>query len=170
MDNSKADALKTAFTADISRRLFDECIPRIMSCLEKLTDIQVWWRPNENSNSVGNLVLHLNGNVRQWILSGLAGQEDTRERQAEFKTGRQPGRKQLANLLISLQKDTEPVISRITVPELLSVRPVQIYRESGIAILIHVAEHFSYHTGQIAYITKMLLDEQVHFYDDSKLG
>ena len=59
-------------------------LPRIISCLERLSPEQIWWRPNEASNSVGNLVLHLTGNVRQWIISGLGGAADIRQRDLEF--------------------------------------------------------------------------------------
>lgn len=170
MDPSVATALKEAFISDILRRLFEESLPRIKTCLEKLTTEQIWWRPNENSNSIGNLVLHLNGNVRQWILSGIAGEPDLRERQLEFSGRPHMNAHALASLLDTLEQDTHPVIRQIPLQELLRERPVQVYHETGIAILIHVTEHFSYHTGQIAYITKMLLDSQVHFYDDSILG
>ncbi len=170
MDNSAAAALKEAIISDILRRMFDESLPRIKSCLEKLSTEQVWWRPNENSNSIGNLVLHLNGNIRQWILSGIAGEPDLRKRPSEFSARQPMDTKTLISLLEKLHQDTYPVIRHIRLTNLLEKRSVQIYEETGVSILIHVTEHLSYHTGQIAYITKMLLDSQVHFYDDSILG
>src|SRR5437868_10305740 len=64
--------------------LLHDYLPKIESCLRLLTDEQTWWRPNAESNSIGNLLLHLAGNVRQWIVSGLGGQPDERVRQTEF--------------------------------------------------------------------------------------
>src|SRR5215831_16370096 len=66
-------------------KLLDEYWPRLRSCAEQLTDEQVWWRPNEASNSIGNLMLHLNGNVRQWLVDSFGKHEDTRNRPAEFQ-------------------------------------------------------------------------------------
>lgn len=170
MDHSTAEGLKEAFISNILHRLFEESMPRIKTCLEKLTTEQIWWRPNENSNSIGNLVLHLDGNVRQWILSGIAGVPDLRIRHLEFTSRKPIDAHALITILDNLQRDTHSVIRQVQLRDLLEKRPVQVYHETGVSILIHVTEHFSYHTGQIAYITKMLLDQQVDFYDDSLLN
>src|SRR6185436_5232970 len=73
-----------AFIKESRRLLVEEYLPKIERCLEKLTDEQIWWRPNAESNSIGNLLLHLSGNARQWIVCGLGGAPDERVRQAEF--------------------------------------------------------------------------------------
>ena len=65
-------------------RFEERYLPRIVGCLEQLSDDEIWWRPNEASNSIGNLVLHICGNMRQWIISGLGGAEDLRQRDKEF--------------------------------------------------------------------------------------
>src|SRR4029077_8434606 len=70
--------------ADARRLLSQEYLPKIERCLERLTDEQIWWRPNEQSNSIGNLLLHLSGNARQWIVCGVGGATDARDRDAEF--------------------------------------------------------------------------------------
>jgi len=70
--------------SEVRRRLIDESMPRLKSCLEKLSEEDIWWRPNDNSNSVGNLILHLCGNIRQWMLAALGGSVDNRVRQKEF--------------------------------------------------------------------------------------
>jgi uncharacterized damage-inducible protein DinB len=156
--------ITAALTSEVKHRLYDECLARIRACLDKLTDDQVWWRPNESSNSIGNLLLHLNGNVHQWILTGLGGQEDHRKRQQEFDERKQIPKEQLWNLLYTTMLELIPVIDSVTPEELLRKRPVQTFEESGITILIHVTEHFSYHTGQIAWITKMFTSEDLGFY------
>ena len=151
-------------------RLFRENIPRIKKCLEQLNTEQIWWRPNDHSNSIGNLVLHLCGNVRQWILAGLDGQKDLRKRQLEFDEKGPVPTKTLFDLLVGLETDVRIVLKNVRSDSLIQVHDVQIYRESGVSILIHVIEHFSYHTGQIAWITKMILDEDLKFYGDTDLG
>lgn len=170
VEYQNADLIRKEILRDVALRLFDENTPRIKKCLKKLTVDQIWWKANQNSNSIGNLVLHLNGNVRQWILSGLDGQPDVRKRQLEFDEDNKLNHPALIDLLDLLEWDTREVFKRISTPQLMQKRPVQIYEETGISILIHVTEHFSYHTGQIAFITKMLLDNQVGFYDNVNLG
>jgi uncharacterized damage-inducible protein DinB len=164
-----SDQLRDAFIQDVIVRLYDESLPRVLKCLDQLSDEQIWWRPNESSNSIGNLVLHLNGNVNQWIYSGLGGFPDTRHRQTEFDERSVIDRRMLAELLTETMERIQPVILNISIDQLLSKRAVQTFEETGISILIHVTEHFSYHTGQIAYITKMLMDKSLGFYEGIKL-
>ena len=162
--------IRNALIAEVLLRLYDESLPRIIKCLEQLSENQIWWRPNESSNSIGNLVLHLCGNVSQWIGSGLGGLPDTRTRQAEFDKRQGISREELSQLLLSAMEQIKPVISNLPADELLRTRAVQTFEESGLSILVHVTEHFSYHTGQIAYITKMLTDKSLGFYDGVILG
>ena len=157
--------LRDALIEEVLLRLYDESLPRILKCLGQLSEKQIWWRPNESSNSIGNLVLHLCGNVSQWIGSGLGGFPDTRTRQAEFDKREGINREELSQLLSSTMEQIKPVISNLPADELLNKRAVQTFEESGLSILIHVTEHFSYHTGQIAYITKMLTDNPLGFYE-----
>jgi uncharacterized damage-inducible protein DinB len=157
--------LSNALNAEVLLRLYDESLPRILKCLGQLNDKQIWWRPNASSNSIGNLVLHLCGNVSQWIGSGLGGFPDTRARQAEFDKREGISKEEMAQLLTSAMEQIKPVISNLPAEELLRYRNVQTFEESGLSILIHVTEHFSYHTGQIAYITKMLTDNPLGFYE-----
>lgn len=159
------EQLRKALVDEVLHRLYDESLPRILRCLDRLTNEQIWWRPNESSNSIGNLVLHLCGNVNQWIYSGLGGFPDDRIRQAEFDTREFIDREDLKIALESTMEKARTVIERITVNEILRIRPVQTFEEKGLSIMIHVTEHFSYHTGQIAYITKMLSDKPLGFYD-----
>ena len=161
-----ATQIHTALIQEVDHRLFDESLTRILECLEKLTDEQIWWRPNESSNSIGNLVLHLCGNVRQWIGTGLGNLPDTRKRQTEFDERRQIERDVLVSELVSTMTMAKSVISNLPEKELLTSRPVQTFNETGMSILIHVTEHFSYHTGQIAYITKLLSGKSLSFYEE----
>lgn len=156
--------LRTAFIDNILRYLIEENFPRVIKCLDMLSEEQIWYRPNAQSNSVGNLVLHLAGNLTQWALDGVGGRKFKRARQAEFEADRTKTKSELIGLVDQLKNDLDPVIRNISTAELLRVRPVQIYEESGVTILIHVTEHFSYHTGQIAYLTKWLTGQPTNFY------
>lgn len=142
---------------------------KIHTAFEKISEQNLWWRPNMESNSMGNILLHLCGNITQYILSGLGGAEDHRKRSSEFsETGPLLKQELLNNLDQTLEKVYE-VIRQCTEPDLLQKRHVQVYEITGINILIHVTEHFSYHTGQIIYFTKWQSGEAMHFYDDKKL-
>jgi uncharacterized damage-inducible protein DinB len=113
---------------------------------------------------VGNLVLHLVGNLRQWVLEGLGGIPYDRKRNEEFTAHHTKTKAELLQMLAALQKELDETINKVTAEELLKIRPVQVYEETGVAILIHVTEHFSYHTGQIAFLTKWLTNRQTGFY------
>lgn len=145
-------------------RIFDESYPRILKCLDLLNEDQVWERPNEQLSSVGNLVLHLVGNVRQWINSGLGGHEDTRKRDREFLESSRCSKWKLKLLLEDLKRDVEGILKKLTAEDLVKVRKVQVFEESGLSILVHVMEHFSYHTGQITWQTKMLTNVDTKYY------
>ena len=155
---------------EVRYRIHDECLKRVHYCLDQLTEDQIWWRPNKESNSIGNLVLHLCGNLRQWIMTGIGNQPDVRTRQREFDERGPVSRAELKERLQSVVEEILPVISQVGPEDLIVKRPVQVYHETVTTILIHVTEHFSYHTGQIAWITKMLTSEDLGFYKDLDLG
>jgi len=148
------DDFRDLLVNEVHRRLIVENIPRIKKCLGELTTEEIWFRPNENSNSVGNLVLHLCGNVRQWLLSGLGGYPDHRMRQKEFDELGPIPTSVLERHLNELAEETGKVLKKLTAEKLLQPVEVQGFRESGISVLVHVVEHFSYHTGQITYYVK----------------
>ena len=139
-----------------SRHVLGEVyLPRIARCLASLSEEEIWWRPHATSNSVGNMVLHLEGNVRQWILSGLGGAPDHRDRDKEFAAQGSLPRRQLLNHLSGTVNEACRVLARLTPQDLASLRSIQGYRLRGFQALYHVTEHFAYHAGQIILITKM---------------
>ncbi len=169
MSEPTLEAFARAFVAECERRLFDESWPRLKKCLAQLSEDEIWYRPNHRTVSVGNLVLHLNGNVRQWILSGLAGAPDTRNRPREFS---EPGPISTERLLQPLEAtlaEVRQVLADLPPTALLARRPVQTFEETGLAILIHVVEHFSYHVGQIAYFVKSTKGVDLGFYQGMRL-
>ncbi len=156
-------------TADIfldfsRRKLLEQYWPRLRGCVERLTDEQLWWRPNPASNSVGNLVLHLNGNVQQWLVGSFSRNEDTRNRPAEFQAdGGLPASVLIAQLGATMQQASE-VLSRLTEADLLARFEIQGYQVTGLQAVYQVVEYFGMHYGQIVFITKALSGEDLGFY------
>lgn len=156
--------IKDNLIREVRRRIIEESVPRIKKCLHLLNESQIWQRPNEQTTSVGNLVLHLMGNLRQWVLSGIDGQPDHRQRSEEFaETGPVPTEKLIRDL-DSLMAEVDQALNRITPEVLTKKRNVQGFEESVLSILVHVTEHFSYHTGQITYYTKSTLNVDLQYY------
>ncbi len=141
-----------------------ENTPRIAKCMQELTEEEVWQRPNASSNSIGNLILHLCGNITQYIISSLGGKDDLRVRDEEFAAVGGYTRAQLISKLEGTVSEAIQIIKNATEEEALRQRPVQAYNFSGIGNIIHVVEHYSYHTGQIAFWTKLLKNKDLGFY------
>jgi uncharacterized damage-inducible protein DinB len=155
----------TSLFLEFSRnKLLGQYWPRMRACVESLSDEQLWWRPNPASNSVGNLLLHLNGNVRQWLVASFSHQPDARNRPAEFNATSQPAASVLINQLDDTLQQAAAVLARLTEADLLAQYEIQGYRVSGLAAIYQVIEHFGLHHGQIIYITKMLRGEDLGFY------
>ena len=144
--------------------------PRIAQCLGLLTEAEVWQRPNAASNSVGNLILHLCGNIRQYIISGLGKQPDGRERDAEFAATEAFTKQELLQKLEATVQEAAAVIEAADEENLLAERVVQGIAITGVGIVVHVVEHYSYHAGQIAFWTKLLKDKDLAFYGDTDLN
>lgn len=164
-----AQQIRTQIVSEAKRRMI-ESVNRIRKCLGLLTEEEIWRRPNEHTVSVGNLVLHLCGNARQWILSGLGGRADHRERDREFAV---PGPVDTAKLLQdmdALMDEIDQVLQQLTSEALVTGRSVQGFEETGIGIILHVVEHFSYHTGQIVYYTKVTKNIDLGLYQGINLN
>jgi len=132
-----------------------------------LTDEQIWWRANDETNSIGNLVLHLCGNARQWIVCGVGGAPDARDRDAEFAQREVIGRDELLQLIRSTLSDVGSVLKNLDRDVLLETRTIQGSEVDVLEAIFHVTEHFSMHTGQIIMLTKMLTASDLRFYDFS---
>ncbi len=156
------------FTSDFLRStremLLDQSWPRLRACVESLTDEQIWWRPNPSSNSIGNLMLHLNGNVTQWIIASFSHADDARNRPAEFSRTDGISRDELIRTLSTTMERVSEVLAKVTEADLQGRFDIQGYRPTGLEAIYHVVEHFALHYGQVAYITKMLSDRDLGFY------
>jgi uncharacterized damage-inducible protein DinB len=157
--------------ADLTRPLLKEAhrvlvetyLPRIARCLKLLSDEEIWWRPNPASNSVGNLVLHLQGNIRQWIIAGLGGQADRRDRDREFtETGPVPRHMLLGGLRKTI-KEADRILENLSQSDLLRLYSIQGYRVTGLQAVCHVSEHFAFHAGQVIFVTKLRRGQDLKF-------
>lgn len=139
-------------------------LPRIERAIASLSDSQFWWRPNHSSNSIANLLLHLSGNVRQWILSGIAGEPDRRKRQKEFDTRGGMTKEEISAQLRSTVIAAASVLRSLDSGALTARRHIQGNDVTVLEAVYHVVEHFSMHTGQIIYIAKQLADRDLEMY------
>lgn len=152
------------FLRESARMLQEEFLPKIEEAVAKLTEDDLWKRANPESNSVGNLLLHLAGNVRQHIIAGVGGADDIRVRHREFKETEHPPK---ATLLKNLRDTVEEACSVIENcdPDLLTaVKTIQGKQVRVLEDILHVVEHFSYHTGQIIYQVKAVKDTSFPWY------
>src|ERR1017187_10331569 len=148
------------FSADTLR----EQSGKIASCLGKLTGEQVWARGSDNQNAIGNLVLHLCGNVRQWIISTVGGAADVRQRDGEFAARSGVPVPELVERLHSTVEEAAAVLNSVTAERLEQPLVIQGYHVSGLGAIFHWVEHFSGHPGQIIFATKMLTGTDLGFY------
>ena len=139
---------------------------RIEACLGYLTDDQVWSREHETENAVGNLVLHLAGNVTQWILGGVARRDIVRDRAVEFSRREPLDRDELVRRLSDALREADDVVAGLTAADLLEPRRIQGYDVTVLHAVYHVVEHFAEHTGQIISATKRMTGTDLGFYAD----
>src|ERR1700720_1568964 len=151
---------------DYSARKLQQLGLRIETCLGALNQDQVWARAGDNENAVGNLVLHLSGNVRQWIVSGVGGQTDIRDRDAEFSAKGGASVADLAQRLRATVDEAVAVLKAVPEQRMRERIVVQKYEVTVLEAIYHVVEHFSMHTGQIIFATKMLTGSDLGFYQN----
>ena len=165
-----------AFLRQARFRLQSDYLAKITAALESLDEEQLWWRPNAASNSIGNLLLHLSGNVRQWIVAGVGGAPDVRTRAAEFAAQQTLGKQALLVQLTETLAEADAVLASLLAEAGQSDAPLQRvcvpqgFPQTVLDAVFHVVEHFSYHTGQIVYLAKQLSGEQTQFYDERVLN
>ncbi|MGB6945246.1 MAG: DinB family protein [Bryobacteraceae bacterium] len=156
----RSDEIFLKFSAEKLEQLHG----RIEDCLARLTPEQIWTRNSENENAVGNLVLHLCGNVRQWIGSGVGGSGDHRQRDSEFdaRGGKTPA--ELSELLKTTVAQAAGIVRAVPASRLTDRILPQGYDVTVLEAIAHVVEHFSHHTGQVILLTKMLTGDDLGFY------
>ena len=137
---------------------------RIETCLGRLTDEQVWARGCDNENALGNIVLHLCGNTRQWIVSGVGGTPDIRQRDLEFAARGGVPAAELAARLRGAIEEAVAVLGAVPLQRLADRVAIQGYEMTVLEAIYHVVEHFAGHAGQIIFATKMLTGADLGFY------
>ncbi len=148
----------------------EESTRMIGLALEKISDEHVWQRPNNSSNSIGNQLLHLCGNMTQYVISNIGEKPDMRDRDAEFDATEGYTKDTLLKMLITTATEVIVTIKHASEAQLLKKRHVQGFYFSGMGAIIHAVEHYSYHTGQIAFWVKELVDAPLGFYDGQDLN
>lgn len=142
---------------------------KLRAVLLALPADRLWWRPNESSNSAGNLVLHLCGNVTQWIVGGVGREPNERDRDHEFRAEGGLDADGLIALLDQTVERVDAVLADLRPEDLLDERDIQGRHTTVLAAIYHVVEHFSTHTGQIILLGKLVApDAAIRFYDDAR--
>lgn len=160
--NTSYTDMTKGFLAEAKQTLLGS-FTRIEHCVNQLSEEDVWWRPHEKMNAVGNLLLHLCGNVKQWIIAGVGGSPDQRQRQKEFDHRDPIPKAELLSRLKQVIDEAVAVIDRQTTESLLQRRFIQQYNTTGITGVFHSSSHFEGHTQEIIYITRMRLGDKYQF-------
>jgi uncharacterized damage-inducible protein DinB len=156
-----------AFIGKARDLLVHDYLPKIERCFERLSDEQIWQRPNAEANSIGNLVLHLSGNLRQWIVCGVGEASDSRNRSEEFAERRMIPRDELLNRIRQTVSEADRALAQMELSVLLEQRLIQSCEVKVLDAIFHAVEHFSMHTGQIIMLTKMVTGSDLKFYEFS---
>lgn len=157
-------ALAREFTAAAVGKLTAD-LAQVLRCARLLNERELWIRANDHCNSVGNLVLHLTGNVRQWILGGVGGEAFVRDRPSEFAQRSPLAHDAIVPPLEQAVSRAVEIIGSLDADGLVTVRRIQGYELTTLAAVFHVVEHFSCHTGQIVHMTKALRNVDLSLYD-----
>jgi uncharacterized damage-inducible protein DinB len=152
------DAIAAVFLSKSRTLITDDYLPKIERCLDRMSDADIWSRPNEASNSIGNLILHLCGNVTMWIVGGVGSLPFERDRQREFDERTKIASHELLAQLRLVVRRADDVMSVVAPHDLLTRRQIQGYDVTVLEAIYHVVEHFSMHTGQIIMMTKARIE------------
>ena len=153
-----ADELATAVGTAAAHEM-TSALNRIKHCLGQLSDEQIWWRSHPAMNSVGNLILHLCGNVRQWIVAGLGGGPDTRNRPVEFSERGPILKAELLRRLEAVVAEAKNLLERQSARQLVEPRRIQGADITGLQAIFNSVPHFRGHTQEIIHITRLQLGD-----------
>ena len=159
--------LSAEFVAKARYLLGDEYRTKLKKTLDAVPEEVVWWRADPQSNSVGNLLLHLAGNVRQWIVSGVGGAADKRHRADEFAAEGGKTREELWSIVDAALRDADAVLARLDDASLMRKVTIQGRETTVLSAVFHVVEHFSMHMGQIILLAKLRAPGAIRFYEDA---
>ena len=165
-------ALAADFARESARYLRETYLPRMARALEALPPGDLWWRPHPDAIAFGTILLHLEGNVRQWILSGMGDHPDDRDRASEFSAEDGPPGDELLRKLEATVRAAADRIGGMDAEALDATYRIQGGDVRGLAAVYHVVEHFAWHTGQAVWIAKTRAGRGhgVAFYDDARVN
>lgn len=158
-----------AFLAE-SRYRFESCFIRLFHCLDQINENQVWWKPNERMNSIGILIKHLCGNLRQWTVIQMNNSEDFRNRDEEFKDEKKPSKKDLINLLEEVKEDFISAVDNFDPARLGEPKFIQGFNVTILAAMYHSLTHLEEHLGQIIFLTRLQLVDNYKIFSWQKHG
>ncbi|MCB9898191.1 MAG: DUF1572 family protein [Planctomycetes bacterium] len=162
----------TIFVAESVRYLRDVHLPRLRRAVETLPETDLWWRPHPGALAVGNVLLHLEGNVRQWLLSGVGTLDDARDRAGEFAAREGATGDELLQRLEATVRAAADIVGQLDERDLLASYSIQGNDVTGLSAIYHVVEHFSWHVGQVVYVVKARAGAEhgLAFFDDAKVN
>ena len=163
-------SIKAALISEFENRVFKENYLRIFKCLSMLEEEQLWLSPKQKIAPIGNLILHLCGNARQWVLSGVGELPDNRDRDQEFEIQRNISKTQLIFLMENLRLNLKYCLDDLNEKQLYEPKTIQGFESTNFSAIIHVIEHFSYHTGQITTLTKWITGKDTGYYSEFDLN
>ena len=146
-----------------ARNTLREAHEKIVHCLNQLDDEQFNWRPFEQQNSLANLLLHLCGNVRQWIIAGIEQLPDTRHRPSEFSDRARHSKAELMQRLAQTVAEADATLSRVTADTILQPRRIQGFDKNVMYAIFHTVSHFVGHSQEIIYITRLQLKDAYRY-------
>lgn len=158
------DALARAVVQS-AERVLARSLRKIDHCLAQLNDEQIWWRPTPQQNSIANLLLHLSGNLRQWIVSGVGGAADVRARQQEFDERGPIPKATLRERFALVVSESQAVMAGLTADDLLAARRIQAEDTTVIGALWDTLTHCQGHTQEIICLTRMQLGSYYQYED-----
>jgi uncharacterized damage-inducible protein DinB len=154
------DAIARVFL-DVSCRKLEMMTGHLMSCLGRLSDEQIWERHGAHENAVGNLVMHLCGNARQWVIHGVGGVEDVRVRDQEFSADGGATAAELMETFSKTMDEARGVIAAVPAERLTEIVHPQGRTVTVLEAIYQVVTHVHQHVGQIILLTKQMTREDL---------
>lgn len=161
------DLPQSELTDEFSRLtadLLDQSMAKIRHCLSQLNENQIWWRPEPTMNSIGNLMLHLAGNLRQWGVVPFTMATDRRDRESEFQEDARGENTDLLRHLESVVQDAKEQWQHLAAGQLRRKVDIQGFAVTHMHAIVHASSHFVGHTHQIIQLTRLQLGTNYRFH------